>query len=231
MNPFLRASGTTLKSFFLGLVSGLLFTSLLPRIGDAYFTFQLRQAELLKPVYGPIVGNVRLAFMIFLRNYLIALLIAILPLILVCHTLNYRLSHPFKSADPLTKLRKEINCVLTVYPVAVLFAYGFFVFGVFLAHVFTAGSIGGLLQWILYLIPHGILETFGMILAASSSMAIRDHWLQSPEESPSGFWRVVPKRSYVSYLLFLLIIFLSSAFLETYVSKVFAQLTYRMMRP
>lgn len=231
MNPFLKPSRTTLTSFVLGLTSGLLFASVLPKVGDAYFTFQLRQAELLKPVNGPIVGNVGIALMIFLRNYSIALLFAVSPLVLVYHTLNYRHRHPFKSAEPLRKLIKEINYILTIYPVAVLFAYGFFVFGIFLAHIFNVGSLWDLLQWILYLIPHGILETFGMILAASSSMPLRDHWLQNLEQSPSGFWRKVPKKEYLTYLLFLSMIFLSSAFLETYVSRAFAQLTYRMIRP
>lgn len=121
-------------------------------------------------------------------------------------------------------MRKELHITLTMYSTAILLAYGFFVFGIFLASVFTRNSFHGLVIWILYLVPHGILETSAMIMAASTGIAIRDNWLKNYDPTISSHWRQVSKRDYANCLAFLAIVLLLSAFLEVYVSKDLMQL-------
>ena len=226
MNPFLRTPKVSLKSFFLGFTFGFLVTLILPEIGEANYAFQLGQVKWLKNAYAGMMGGVDdmcLALTIFSRNFSIALLIAIIPLVLICYTLSYRNRHPFKSGNPQQRSKKEIYFILTMYSIAILFAYGFHVFGLFLAYIFMESSFQGLLRWSLYFVPHGILETLGMVLAASTSIAIRDYWVSNLNRSFTNLWKEIPHRSYVNYLFILLIIFLSSAFLEVYVSRRFME--------
>jgi hypothetical protein len=213
-----------LKLFFIGVGAGFLITLTIPELGRLYYAFQVRQAEQLTRIYPGVVGNPWMTLNIFLRNLSIACLMALLPVLLVHQTLAYRKRYPYKSADHRTMMRKELHITLTMYSTAILLAYGFFVFGIFLASVFTRDSFHGLVIWILYLVPHGILETSAMIMAASTGIAIRDNWLKNYDPTISSHWRQVSKRDYANCLAFLAIVLLLSAFLEVYVSKDLMQL-------
>jgi|GEM_PF-2176877 len=228
-NPFFRLPGMGLKLFILGVASGFLVALALPEVGTATYAFQLAQAARLNVGYVGGAGLMTVASMIFLRNFSVALLIAVIPLILIKHTLSYRKRRPYKSGDRNLKLRNEIYFVLTFYSVSVLFAYGFSVFGLFLAYVFLKDSFKGLLLWVSYLVPHGILETLGIILSASTSIVIGNSWLRNPRPSTNNLWNGISKKDYVCYLLFLLVIFSSSAILETNVSMRFMQLIARAL--
>jgi len=215
-----------LKSFFLGFVSGFSAALISPELGGAYYTFCLGQANQLNAAYTVAASDVWLTLTIYLRNFSIALLITIFPLLLVYQTLAYRKRYPFKSGNFSQRLKNELHLVLTMYSISILFAYGFAVFGLFLASIFTANSFQGLMQWALYLVPHGILETLGMISSASIGLVVRDNWLRDFDPESRNSWRHVPKRIYAAQLLFLSIILLISAFLEVYVSRGFVKLVY-----
>ena len=224
MNQFLRIRGFAVMLFLIGVGAGFVITLMIPEIGRLYFAFQLRQAEQLTRIYPGVVGNLWMTLNVFLRNLSIAFLMALLPVLLVYQTLAYRKRYPYKSADLRTEMRKEVHLMLTMYSTAILLAYGFFVFGIFLASVFTRDSFCGLGIWILYLLPHGILETSAMIVAASTGIVIRDSWLKNFDPTISSHWRQVSKRDYAYCLVFLLVALLASAFLEVYVSKDLMQL-------
>ena len=179
------------------------------------------------PVEG--LGPIKLVFQISVRNFVIASLISAIPLILLRYTLYYRKRRPYRSGDFKVKLRKETSFVLTVYPLSVIFFYGFIVLGLFLTFVLLRGSFARLFIWILYLIPHGFLEIFGLVSSASASLVIRDFCLSSHDSVTHNLWARVPKRSYAAFLGFLLLIFLLSAFLEVYVSQRFMELARGMI--
>jgi len=221
MNPFLRIRKASLAIFFSGLTFGVLLVSILPEAGRVNFLFQLGQVGWLRTAQAGLSGNLILVLMISVRNYAIALLMAVTPIILIAYTLNYRKRRPFGSGDNLQRIVREIKLELTIYPASVLFAYGFVVFGLFLAYVFSMRSLYGLTRWCFYLVPHGIAETAGIILAASTSYVIKDSWLRNPGLSFSAFCQKMPRRSYVNYLVFLMLVFVSSAFLEVFVSRGF----------
>lgn len=224
MNQFLRIRNFALKLFFSGVGAGFLITLTIPELGRFYYAFQVRQAEQLTRIYQGVTGNLWMTLSIFLRNLSIACLMTLLPVLLVYQTRAYRKRYPYKSGAQRTMMRKELHITLTMYSAAILFAYGFFVFGIFLASVFTSDSFHGLVIWILYLVPHGILETTAMIMAASTGIAIRDSWLRNYDLAISGHWRRVCNRDYAYCLAFLMIVLLLSAFLEVYVSKDLMQL-------
>ena len=221
MNPFIRPQPVAYLCLFAGFASGFLAALIFPRIGWAGFAFQLGQAQNLRSLPSGGLGFLVLVFQIFVRNYAIALLIAAIPLVLLRYTLHYRKRRPYRSGDFGIKLKKEISFVLTIYPLSVIFSYGFIVLGLFLAFVFLRGSFTRLLIWVLYLIPHGFLEIFGLISSASASLVVRDACLGSHGSVLSSLWSRIPRRSYASYLAFLLLIFLFSAILEVYVSQKF----------
>jgi len=230
MSAFLKIPKLGMQSFFLGFVSGFLAASISPKFGRAYYAFCLGQANQLNAAPGVAASDVWLTLTIYLRNLSIALLITIFPLLLVYQTLAYRKKYPFKSGDFVQRVKSELHVVLTMYSISVLFAYGFAVFGLFLASVFVENSFQGLMQWSLYLVPHGILETLGMISAASTGLVVRDSWLRDFNPEFQNSWRQVPKRIYEDQLLFLLIILLISAFLEVYVSRGFVKFVYEVAK-
>ena len=219
MNQFLRMRSFAVMLFLIGVGAGFVITLMIPEIGRLYFAFQLRQAEQLTRIYPGVVGNLWMALNIFLRNLSIAFLMALLPVLLVYQTLAYRKRYPYKSGVHRTEMKNEVHLTLTIYSTAILLAYGFFVFGIFLAFVFTRDSFNGLVIWIIYLVPHGILETSAMIMAASTGIVIRDSWLKNFDTTISSHWRQVSKRDYAICLVLLVVVLLASAFLEVYVSK------------
>jgi len=224
MNPLLKLPKVSLNSFFLGVASGFSAALILPEFGEAYYKLSLVQAERLKAVFAGASWNVWLTLTIYLRNVAIALLLAIIPLALVYHAIAYRKRYPFKSGDFSQKLIDEIRLTLTLYSISTLFAYGFVVFGLFLAFVFVENSFSGLIRWTLYLMPHGVLETFSMISAASTGIIIREKWLRDFDVRSFSFWKQIPRRDYVTYLLWLSIVLFISALLEVYVSTGLMQL-------
>jgi hypothetical protein len=215
-------------SFFLGVGGGFLVALLLPQIARAGYMFQVENVQRLL-IGGGVKGGLWLVFEIFIRNFSIALLLMVLPILLVSHSLAYRKRYRFNSGDPRLRMRSELQLVLTMYSVAILFAYGFFVFGFHLAFVFVESSIQGLMSSILYLIPHGILETFGIASAASTAIIIKNNWIENLGSESSLSWIRVHKNSYANYLLLLLIILLLSAFLEVYVSLSFMKSLIRVL--
>ena len=224
MNQFLRMRSFAVMLFLIGVGAGFVITLMIPEIGRLYFAFQLRQVEQLTRIYPGVVGNLWMAVNVFLRNLSIAFLMALLPVLLVYQTLAYRKRYPYKSGDHRTKMREELHLTLTMYSTSILLTYGFFVFGIFLAFVFTLDSFHGLVIWVLYLVPHGILETSAMIMAGSTGIVIRDCWLKNFDPTISSHWEQVSKRGYTTYLVFLLVVLLMSAFLEVYVSRNLMQL-------
>jgi len=215
--------------FFIGVGAGFVITLIIPELGRLYFTFQLQQVEQLMRIYPGVAENLWMAVNIFLRNLSIAFLMALLPVLLVYQTVAYRKRYPYKSGDHRVEMKNEVNLTLTIYSTAILLVYGFFVFGIFLAFVFTRDSLNGLVIWIIYLVPHGILETSVMIMAASTGIVIRDSWLRNFDTTISSLWRQVSKRDYAIYLVLLVVVLLASAFLEVYVSKGLMQFLANMI--
>ena len=229
MSSLFKIPGISLKSFFLGFASGFLGGLISPKLGKSYYVFCAGQAEHMQNFFTT-GGDLPLMVIIYLRNFAIASLIAVLPLMLISHTLAYRKRHPFKSGDFHQKLTGEIRLTLTIYSVSILFAYGFAVFGLFLASVFAENSFQGLLRWSLYLVPHGILETLCMISAASVGIVIRDNWLKTFDTKFQYTWKRLPKRCCVSYLVFLSTVLFFAAFLEVYVSRGLNEFVHEAIR-
>jgi len=229
MTPFLKVPSLSLKSFFSGVAMGFLIVLLLHGVGEAWYSYQLRQTSGLTTTHDGAFGKVSLVLTIFSRNFSIALLLALLPLMLIYHTLVYRSKRPFKSGDFVQRLTKEIHFTLTMYSVSVIFVYGAIVFGFFLAYVLNEYSFPGFLQLVLYLIPHGFLETYGILLAASAGIILRDAWLRNPEQKFSTFWGKISKREYFGSFLFLFVILFLSAVVEVYFSRGFMKFSYGIL--
>ncbi len=223
MNQFLTIRGLALKVFFGGIGSGFIIASMIPDLARIYFAFQVRQVEQLAKVCPGTLAGPWIASIIGLRNLSIACLMALLPVLLIYQTRAYRKRYPYKSGDYSTKLREELHPLLTMYSVSILFAYGFFVFGLFFASVYAQGSFSELLKWILYLIPHGILETSAMIVAGSTGFIVRDSWIEGFGSTSSSHATQKCKRDYATSLILLSIVLILSAFLEVYVSKDFME--------
>ncbi len=223
MNPFLKIPRISLIIFFIAFSLGFLLTLLLPEIGKANYEFQMSQANWLKTFYtGKITDMFFLSLTIFIRNFMIAFLFAVSPLVLIRYILKYRSKNQFKS-EHLQKLGNEISQLLTLYSLSVLFIYGFLVYGLFFGFIFIEKSVGGLVQWFIYLIPHGILETVGIILACSTGLIIRNIWLINPKISFLEFWKKILSDDYIKYIMILGIIFFISGFIEVYISNIFLE--------
>ncbi|MCX6658931.1 MAG: stage II sporulation protein M [Candidatus Bathyarchaeota archaeon] len=229
MTPFLKVPGLSLKSFFSGVAMGFFIVLLLRGVGEAWYSYQVRQISGLTTTHAGAFGKAGLVLAIFSRNFSITLLLTLLPLILMYHTLVYRSKRPFKSGDFAQRLAQEIHFTLTIYSVSVVFVYGAVVFGFFLAYVLNEYSFPGLFQLILYFIPHGFLETYGILLAASAGIIMRDAWLRNPEARFSAFWRKISKREYFGSFLFLLVILFLSAVVEVYFSRGFMKFSYGVL--
>ena len=219
MNPFLKITKIGLTIFFLGFLIGFVLTLLFPEIGKANYDFQVNQANWLRTFYtGKQIDLYFISFVIFLRNLLIALLFAISPLILIHYVLRYRTKHQFESEHS-QKLKNEIYRLLTFYSISVLFMYGFLVYGLFFGFILINESVNGLVQWLIYFIPHGILETLGIILAASTGLILRDIWIKKEEIIFKTFWYKIICNNYIKYLIILVIIFIISGLIEVNISS------------
>lgn len=227
MNPFLRIPRIGLIIFFIGLSIGFFLTLLLPEIGTANYAFQMNQADWLKTFYT--VKEMDMYFislMIFIRNFSIALLFAVSPLVLILYILKYRSRHQFKS-EHMQKLGNEISRLLTLYSLSVLFMYGFFVYGLFFGFILIQKSVYGLTQLLFYLIPHGILETLGIILAASTGLILKNIWLMNPQISFKIFWKKLPSNNYFKFIVILIFIFIISGFIEANITNTFMEYIYK----
>jgi uncharacterized membrane protein SpoIIM required for sporulation len=223
LNPFFKFSRIGLIVFFIGFSIGFILTSLLPGIGKSNYAFQMNQANWLKTFYtGKEVDLYFISLMIFLRNLMIALLFAISPLVLIQYILKYRSKHQFEY-EHLQKLGKEIYRLLTLYSLSVLFMYGFLVYGLFFGFILIEQSVNGLIQWLIYFIPHGIIETLGIIFAASTGLIIRNIWLINPEINYKLFWKKIPSINYMKYLIILIIIFFISSLIEVNITNKFVE--------
>jgi uncharacterized membrane protein SpoIIM required for sporulation len=223
LNPFLKFSKIGLIVFFIGFSIGFILTSLLPEIGKANYAFQMNQVNWLKTFYtGKEADLYFISLMIFLRNLMIALLFAISPLVLIQYILKYRSKNQFEY-EHLQKLGKEIYRLLTLYSLSVLFMYGFLVYGLFFGFILIEQSVHGLIQWLIYFIPHGIIETLGIIFAASTGLIIRNIWLKNPEINYKLFWKKIPSINYIKYLIILTIIFFISSLIEVNITNKFVE--------
>ena len=224
MNPFFKFSRLGLVVFFLGFSIGFVLTLLLPEIGKANYDFQVNQANWLKTFYtGKEVDLYFISLMIFFRNLIIALLFAISPLVLMQYILKYRSKHQFEY-DHLDKLGIEIYRLLTLYSLSVLFMYGFLVYGLFFGFILIEYSTHDLIRWLIYFIPHGIIETLGIILAASTGLIMSNIWLKTPEETFKIYWNKIPSINYIKYLIILIIIFLISSLIEVNISNILLEI-------
>jgi len=229
MNPFLRIPRIGLIIFFIGLSTGFFLTLLLPDIGTANYVFQMNQADWLKTFYtGKEIDTYFISLMIFIRNLSIALLFAVSPLVLILYTLKYRSKHQFKSEN-MQKLGNEISRLLSLYSLSVLFIYGFFVYGLFFGFILIQKSVHGLTQWMIYLIPHGILETLGIILAASTGLILKNIWLTNPQLSFKIFWKNLPSKNYLEFIIVLIFIFMISGFIEVNITNIFLEYINKTM--
>ncbi len=169
-----------------------------------------------------------MSLMIFIRNFMIALLFAISPLVLIQYILKYRSKHQFKS-EHMQKLENEISRLLSLYSLSVLFMYGFLVYGLFLGFILLQRSFHGLVLWLIYLIPHGILETLGIILAASTSLILKNIWLMNTHISFTIFWKKNLKNNYMQFIIILTFIFIISSFIEIFISNTFMENIFKTM--
>ena len=229
MNPFLRIPKIGLIIFFIGLSIGFFLTLLLPEIGTANYVFQMNQANWLKTFYtGKEVDTYFISLMIFIRNFMIASLFTVSPLVLIQYILKYRSKHQFES-EHMHKLGNEISQLLTLYSLSVLFMYGFLVYGLFFGFIFIQKTFHGLAQWLIYLIPHGILETLGIILAASTSLILKNIWLMNPEKSFQIFWKKIPPMDYIKFIIILTFIFIISSLIEVNISNTFIEIILKII--
>jgi uncharacterized membrane protein SpoIIM required for sporulation len=127
------------------------------------------------------------------------------------------------------KLGNEISRLLTLYSLSVLFIYGFFVYGLFFGFILIQKSVYGLTQLLIYLIPHGILETLGIILAASTSLILKNIWLMNPQISFKIFWKKLPSNNYLRFIVILIFIFIISGFIEVNITNTFMEYIYKTM--
>ncbi|WP_455282298.1 stage II sporulation protein M [[Eubacterium] cellulosolvens] len=229
MNPFLRIPRIGLIIFFIGFSIGFFLTLLLPDIGTANYVFQLNQADWLKTFYtGKEMDTYFISLMIFIRNLSIALLFAVSPLVLILYILKYRSKHQFKY-EHMQKLGHEISRLLSLYSFSVLFIYGFFVYGLFFGFILIQKSVYGLTQLLIYLIPHGILETLGIILAASTGLILKNIWLTNPQLSFKIFWKNLLSKNYLIFIIVLIFIFMISGFIEVNITNIFLEYINKTM--
>ena len=198
MNPVLRMPKIGLIIFFIGLSIGFFLTLLLPEIGTANYVFQMNQANWLKTFYtGKEVDTYFISLMIFIRNFMIASLFTVSPLVLIQYILKYRIKHQFES-EHMHKLGNEISRLLTLYSLSVLFIYGFFVYGLFFGFILIQKSVYGLTQLLIYLIPHGILETHPELLIfdaalLSASYGDREYFLENQNRIQKMYFLMIDK--------------------------------------
>jgi uncharacterized membrane protein SpoIIM required for sporulation len=82
---------------------------------------------------------------------------------------------------------------------------------------------------LIYLIPHGILETLGIILAASTGLILKNIWLTNPQLSFKIFWKNLPSKNYLIFIIVLIFIFMISGFIEVNITNIFLEYINKTM--
>ena len=77
---------------------------------------------------------------------------------------------PYLIAQSCFKENKDPEYFLMVFTAFSIFTYGFFPYGLYISYLYMEYSISCILEWILYFIPHGILETIIILSAGSTGM-------------------------------------------------------------
>jgi len=145
--------------FIIGLLSGFTIGILFPFIGRSYFNLYFMDVKIYAGEFSQRFGMWGNIISILSRN-LVLISILILGPYIIANSYIGKYKDPKKS--------------LLLFTICSIFTYGFFPYGLFLGNLYASLNKDLFFKWILYFIPHGILETIVVLWAGSTAIYIEE---------------------------------------------------------
>ncbi|MFW9943143.1 MAG: hypothetical protein ACFFFT_19045 [Candidatus Thorarchaeota archaeon] len=145
--------------FVIGFISGFAIGIIFPFIGRSYFNLYFMDVRIYAGEFSERFGIWGNIISILSRNLI---LISILIL------------GPYIIANSYIRDNKNPKKSLFLFTICSIFTYGFFPYGLFLRNLYTSLNEELFFKWILYFIPHGILETIVVLWAGSTAVYIEE---------------------------------------------------------
>ncbi len=186
--------------FFLGLFLGIILSIVYQELCKFYFFFYKSDILSYALVLQTKIGLLGLFLAILSKNFVFVVVLILSPYLIAQSCIN-------ENRNP-----KNFLVLFTVFSI---FTYGFFPYGLFIGYLYLKHSFSYLLKWMLYFIPHGILETVIILSAGSTGMMIYENIFKKEKKPKLSIKEAFKKLIIVTFFLAV------SAFIEIFISTLF----------
>jgi uncharacterized membrane protein SpoIIM required for sporulation len=220
-----------LAVFLLAIPLGIGTSYAAPWFADAYVRFIINRvlSTLVTPAGTPV--GIREVLIVFANNLVPVLIGFFSPFLLAEYNVRYamryrdRYMRAPKSTHARSRLYSELYENLTLLSLAITFAIGFFVFGIFTASLWQHGGVTLLERGLIEIAPHAPFETVALLLSSSTALCVRDRLLialnsdqDAVHKAMNTLKQVRTVRNVVSSLMIPVLLLALSAIVEVYVS-------------
>lgn len=150
---------TVIFLFIIGLLSGFALGILFPFIGKSYFNLYFMDVKIYAGEFSERFGMWGNIISILSRNLVLISILIVGPYII---------------ANSYIRKHKDPKRSLFLFTICSIFTYGFFPYGLFLGNLYSSLNKELFFKWILYFVPHGILETIIVLWAGSTAIYIEE---------------------------------------------------------
>jgi len=228
--------------FLLGISLGVMVSFLTPGLATAYVALVERRvfSTMGTPVGVPL--GLRHVGIIFANNMIPVILGFLFPVLIAAYNLGFAGRHPDKyqlgnkpqvqgHSKKKDRLSSELYYNLTAFGLVLAFAFGFFVFGLFLGYIIRLGGMDMLVKALREITIHAPFEVASIMMAFSVGLGLRDLLLDKRQKEGLGvpelrqfLWKSIKsKEMAISLVLVVLFLFLG-ALVEVYVSAPIARM-------
>lgn len=186
--------------FIIGLLSGFAIGILFPFVGKSYFNLYFMDVKIYAGEFSGRFGMWGNIFSILSRNLALTSILILGPYIIAN-------SYIRKYQDP-----KKSLFLFTIFSI---FTYGFFPYGLFLGNLYATLNKELIFKWILYFIPHGILETIVVLWAGSTAICVEELFVSRKDHN------IVAINYVLRRLFFVIAYLLIATIIETIISPYF----------
>jgi len=145
--------------FIIGLLSGFAIGILFPFIGKSYSNLYFMDVKIYAGEFSERFGMWGNIISILSRN------LALISILIL---------GPYIIANSYIRKYKDPKRSLFLFTICSIFTYGLFPYGLFLGNLYASLNKELFFKWILYFIPHGILETIIVLWAGSTAIYMEE---------------------------------------------------------
>ena len=209
-----------LAVFGVAIPVGLLFSLAVPQAAGLYVQFMARRvfSSMGMPAGAPL--GLREVFVVLVNNLIPVVAGFSFPPLIVAQNLSYAARKPGKYRR--RSVFSELRLNLSLFGLALAFAFGFVVFGVFFGYLLRLGGPALLVRGLTVISIHAPFEVSAILLSASVALGLRDS-IQDEQGDPrvmlrAVLWPLVKSRRMALSLILVVVLLVLGAFLEVYVS-------------